>query len=173
MHTPGTRSACIRFLLPLMLKSTEYLYYFLAAYRVGETLSIGVCSLTQAHAHDLLNSETKLYFPSFFCWVSYNKLKLLFMRILRAQRRSIFVMLLTCTALPSHSDHSLISHSYPSPIPWMCLSIAVTVTSVLYFQSRRMNCSGREAVCRGNSLRQQYHHVVGKLGKYCKVHVFT
>ena len=90
-----------------------------------------------------------------------------------AAKEHIFVILLTCTALPSHSDQPLISHSYPSPIPWMCLSIAVTVTSVLYFQSRRMNCSGCEAVCRGNSLCQQYHHVVGKLGKYCKVHVFT
>ena len=47
--------------------STNKLQYFLAAYRVGETLSIGVCSLTTAHAHDLLNSETKLYFPSVFC----------------------------------------------------------------------------------------------------------
>ena len=82
--------------------STNKLQYVFAAYGVGETLSIGVCSLTTAHAHDLFNSETKLYFPSVFCCVFYNKFELFFYD--HSEGTWIFVMLLTCTALPPHSD---------------------------------------------------------------------
>ena len=106
--------------------------------------SLDRCMQLMARAHGF---QPKLHFPSVFCCVSYNKLKLFSCLILLpAKEHGHFLMLLTYTALPSHSDQSLISHSCPSLIPWKYFSIAVTVTSVLYFQIRRMNCRGCEAV---------------------------